>query len=64
MKTLIMLVVLFTVYSYSQKMEEAKELKKYFDEYGHEGCFVLYDFKNDSYLKYNPERCAEEFIPA
>lgn len=63
MKTLIMLVVLFSV-SYSQKIEEAKELKKYFDEYGHEGCFVLYDLKQESYLKYNPARCAEEFIPA
>jgi len=63
MKTLIMLVALFSV-SYSQKIEEAKELKKYFDEYGHEGCFVLYDLKKDLYIKYNPERCTEEFIPA
>ena len=37
---------------------------KYFDEYGHEGCFILYDLKNDLYTKYNPERCAERFIPA
>jgi beta-lactamase class D len=47
-----------------QKIEERKDFKKYFDEYGHEGCFVIYDLKNDTYLKYNPTRCAEEFIPA
>ena len=64
MKSLIMLMLLLSVYSYSKKMEERKDLKKYFDEYGHEGCFVLYDLKKDSYIKYNSERCAEEFIPA
>jgi beta-lactamase class D len=57
--------VLFVVSSiYPQKVEENKDLKKYFDEYGHEGCFVLYDLKKDSYIKYNLQRCAEEFIPA
>ena len=49
---------------FSQKVEERRDLKKYFDEYGHEGCFILYDLKKDSYLKYNPERCKERFIPA
>ena len=39
-------------------------MKKYFDEYNHIGCFVLYDLKNDSYIKYNPARCDSEFIPA
>jgi len=48
----------------SQNFTERNDFKKYFDEYGHEGCFVLYDLKNDSYLKYNPSRCSERFIPA
>lgn len=58
------LILIITSISFSQKIEERKDLKKYFDEYGHEGCFVLYDLKNNSYLKYNPQRCAERFIPA
>ena len=49
---------------FSQKVEERRDLKKYFDEYGHEGCLILYDLKKDSYLKYNSKRCAERFIPA
>jgi len=49
---------------FSQDIEVRTDLKKYFDEYGHNGCFVLYDLKNDAYTKYNPERCAERFIPA
>ncbi|MFZ1518510.1 MAG: class D beta-lactamase [Ignavibacteriaceae bacterium] len=47
-----------------QTTQEKNDLKKYFDEYGHQGCFVLYDLKQDSYIKYNPKRCAERFIPA
>ena len=39
-----------------QNVEERTDLKKYFDEYGHEGCFVLYDLKKDSYLKYNSSK--------
>jgi beta-lactamase class D len=38
------------------------ELEKYFR--GLEAAFVLYDLNNDSYVRYNPERCAERFIPA
>ena len=58
------LIFFVTTTMLSQKAEERIDLKKYFDEYGHEGCFVLYDLKKDSYLKYNSERCAERFIPA
>ncbi|MBK7632657.1 MAG: class D beta-lactamase [Ignavibacteriales bacterium] len=49
---------------FSQKIEERKDFKKYFDEYGHDGCFVLYDLKKNTFLKYNPTRCGERFIPA
>jgi beta-lactamase class D len=65
MKSLIItFVLLLSVFGFSQHTEERNDLKKFFDEYGHEGCFVLYDLKNDSYLKYNPKRCGERFIPA
>ncbi len=58
------LILIITSTSFPQKVEERKDLKKYFDEYGHKGCFVLYDLKNNSYINYNPKRCAERFIPA
>ena len=58
------LLVFFTSTIFSQKVEERTDLYKYFDKYGHDGCCVLYDLKKDSYLKYNPIRCTERFIPA
>ena len=63
---LVILSLLFFLTSmmFPQKVEERIDLKKYFDEYGHEGCFVLYDLNKDSYLKYNRNRCDERFIPA
>jgi len=66
MKQIIVFSILLFLTStiFSQKVEDRRDLKKYFDEYGHEGCFILYDLKKDSYLKYNPERCKERFIPA
>ena len=38
------------------------ELETYFQ--GYTGAFVLYDLTNNQYTRYNPERCAERFIPA
>ncbi len=38
------------------------ELEKYFQ--GFKGCFVLYDRNLDQSIRYNPNRCAERFIPA
>lgn len=52
-----------SILTYSQN-QEVKDFKKYFDEYGHTGCFVLYDLNNDSYTRYNSERCEQRFIPA
>ncbi len=40
------------------------EWQTYFDEYGVEGTFVLYDLNNGISMRYNPERCAEGFLPA
>ncbi len=58
------ILIITTSAMFSQNIEVRTDLKKYFDEYGHEGCFVLYNLKNDSYIKYNPEKCADRFIPA
>ena len=41
---------------------EKPELGKYFQ--GYIGAFVLYDLNNNSYIRYNPARCAERFLPA
>jgi beta-lactamase class D len=64
MRFINILVILYSIIISAQKIEERKDLKKYFDEYGHEGCFIMYDLKKDFYIKYNPERCGERFIPA
>ena len=58
-------VIIFLSISLSaQTIKEPNDLKKFFDEYNHEGCFILYDLKKNEYFKYNPERCSERFIPA
>ena len=38
------------------------ELARHFE--GAPGAFVLYDLNGNRYIRYNPERCAERFIPA
>jgi beta-lactamase class D len=38
------------------------ELEKNFQ--GFKGAFALYDLNGNQYIRYNPERCAEQFIPA
>jgi beta-lactamase class D len=38
------------------------ELEKFFQ--GFTGAFVLYDLNANRYLRYNPQRCAERFLPA
>ena len=63
MKIFLML-CLVSPFILSQKMVINNDLKKFFDDYGHQGCFILYDLNNDSYIKYNPKRCSERFIPA
>ena len=42
--------------------EVRPELERNFQ--GFKGAFVLYDLQNNRYIRYNPERCAERFIPA
>jgi beta-lactamase class D len=40
---------------------EGQDLSTYFKDTT--GAFVLYDLKNDRYIRYNPERCRERFSP-
>lgn len=49
---------------YSQQIEVRNDLSQYFEKYDIDGCFVLYDLKNKKYIRFNPDRCAERFIPA
>jgi len=60
----LILVFLFSANSFSQNVLERNDLKKFFDEFHHEGCFILFDLQKNEYLKYNPERCKQRFIPA
>lgn len=50
----------------AQTMSPAPEveldLEKYFN--GSTGTFVLYDLNKNQYSRYNPDRCADRFIPA
>lgn len=36
----------------------------HFDAWDAEGAFVLYDLRQDRYLRYNPGRCATRYLPA
>lgn len=40
------------------------DFAKNFANFAVEGSVVVYDHKNDVYIGYNPQRCAERFIPA
>ncbi len=46
----------------STTLENAPQFGEYFQ--GFTGTFVLHDLDNDRYLRYNPERCAQRFLPA
>lgn len=40
------------------------ELKEYFDKYHLSGSIVIYNMNDDQYIRYNPERCRQGFLPA
>lgn len=46
------------------KEEVRADLAKYFQEYNVDGAFVLYDLNADHFIRYNPKRCDEGFLPA
>jgi beta-lactamase class D len=43
---------------------EEKNFKEIFDEHDVDGCFILFDVNNNKTIKYNPDKCCEEFLPA
>ncbi len=46
---------------YPQKITE-EDLSKFFPT--KDAAFVLYDLKSNQYTRYNPQRCARQFLPA
>jgi len=63
------LVILLSIAIASCTIQPAKKdtppnFQPFFQEYGVEGCFLLYDMKNDLYQIYNSQRCEKGFLPA
>ena len=56
--------ILLTFYSCTPTGNHRADLKKYFDEYEVEGCFLLFDLKHSQFTDYNPDRCSQRFTPA
>jgi beta-lactamase class D len=61
-KLLCLILLIINLVSCSKKSEIY--LKSYFDEFGVEGCFVLYDLMNNKYHIYNSDRANTRFYPA
>ena len=61
---LFLLIFLSLLSSCSSSKIELIDLKKYFDEFQVQGCFVLYDLNNDKFQIYNQERSKTRFSPA
>ena len=57
MKLVIVVLISLTLNTLAQQ-----DISKHFE--GKVGCFVLYDFSSDEYIRYNPERCEKRFLPA
>lgn len=58
------LFLLIPVITLWAKDENHPEFKKYFDEYNLQGTFVLYDTNAKKFVRYNPERAQQTFVPA
>jgi len=59
--TLALSLVFSTLAAHATMLKQDVDLKPMFK--GYEGAFVLYDVKNDKYIRYNEKRCAERFAP-
>lgn len=57
-KTISAMLVFITLTGLSQ------DYKKYFDEYGVKGSFIIHDMNNDKYFMYDSARCYTRFTPA
>lgn len=55
--------VLFAIFTllFGKLPSETKDLSSYFK--GYEGCFVLYNLTDDSYIKFNEEKCSKRVSP-
>jgi len=64
-KSLIFIIVLLSIcLRNSAQVNKIVDFKKYFDEAGVKGCFVLYDMKDSIYVRYNAVRCDSGYLPA
>lgn len=61
---LVLFMVCVSCASRPVKNDVSSDFKPFFDEYGVEGCFILYDLRNDDYRIYNSLRCERGFLPA
>ncbi|RJP60033.1 MAG: class D beta-lactamase [Ignavibacteriales bacterium] len=52
----------FLFFSFIIILSAQNNISQYFKNIN--GCFVLYDFNNDEYIRYNKERCEQRFLPA
>ncbi len=48
---------------YGQNSHEA-DFKSFFDKYGVDGCFVLYNQAGNEFTRYNPALCDSAYLPA
>lgn len=63
--TLIILTLLFIRLNASaQTFEIRNDFKAFYDKFGFEGSFVLYDQKEDKYVFYNKDQTQQTFTPA
>ena len=49
---------------WNTRINEHDDWKKYFDEYGVDGCFEIYDNNKETAHFYNKDLCAKRFTPA
>lgn len=65
MKHIFSLIVLGLIsqIGFSQKVT-VRDFKSYFDTYGVDGCFVLYNQTENEFIKYNANLCDTGYIPA
>lgn len=62
----VLLLTLLGITSFTNEpaTEIRADFKKFYDQYGVEGSFILYDQKRDKYTVYNPQEVNTPFIPA
>ena len=64
MKTICTLILFILLQSILAQKTVEVDLKRHFDKYNVNGCFVLFDQAKNEYLKHNIARCDSGFIPA